>query len=145
MEKAFHVCGNPWVIDVAIERPDGVFVSQYGGLTLEEVQAQNPGAELMDYDEALALIEASCKTEPHQIDAERFDDCLNILPPVRWVINGDCESFLMSERTNGRVTAIFVKLGDTYWSFEDDCGLSHSEIIAKVRVVMDAQEKAATN
>lgn len=141
MEKVFYVRGQRWVIDFAIERADGVTVSQLQGHTLEEVQARSPGAEIMTYREAVALIEAGCKTEPRQIDREDFDYALNVLPPMQWVRGGEYESFMMSERTNGKVTGIYARAGATYWKFEDVCTMSHTEIITKVRKAVDAQRE----
>ena len=142
MENVFYVPGQRWVIDFAIVRADGVTVSQLQGHTLEEVQARSPGAILMTYQEAVEQIETGCKTEPRQIDAEDFDYALNVLPPMQWVRGGDAESFLMSERTNGRVTGIYARIGATYWKFEDVCTLPHAEIIAKVRKAQESQREA---
>ncbi|HDQ4405505.1 TPA: hypothetical protein P8734_005703 [Pseudomonas aeruginosa] len=132
-EMVFYVPGQPWVIDFAKVRADGVTVTQLQGHTLEEVKARSPGAVVISYDEAVAQIEAGSKSEPRQIDAEDFDYALNALPPVQWVAGDHAESFKMCERTNGRVTAIYARVGSTYWKFEDVYTLPHSEIIAKVR------------
>ncbi|MEA9979902.1 MULTISPECIES: hypothetical protein [unclassified Pseudomonas] len=137
MEKVFYVPGQPWVIDFAVERADGVTVSQLQGHTLNEVQARSPGVIITTYEDATARIEAGSKTEPRQIDVEDFDYALNVLPPVRWVRGGDVESFKMSERTNGRVTSIYSRVGASYWKFEDIYTMSHNEIIAKVRKVIE--------
>ncbi|MDF4211172.1 hypothetical protein P2W50_31460 [Pseudomonas protegens] len=142
MEKVFYVRGQPWVIDFAIERADGVVVSQLRGHTLAEVQAHSPGAEIITYREAVALIESGCKTEPRQINLEDFEYALNVLPPMRWVRGCEYESFMMSERTNGRVTGIYARAGTTFWKFEDVCTMSHTEIIAKVRKAAEAQCEA---
>lgn len=141
MEKVFYVRGGRWVIDFAVVRADGVTVSQLQGHTLEQVQANYPGAEIMTYDEAVALIESGCKTEPRLIAQEDFDYALNVLPPMQWVRGGEFESFMMSERTNGKVTGIYARVGDTYWKFEDVCTLPHVEIIQKVRKVMQSQNQ----
>ncbi|MFV0455623.1 MAG: hypothetical protein ACK5NQ_11640 [Pseudomonas sp.] len=132
MEKVFYVPGQPWAIDFAVER-DGVTVSQISGETLEQVQARHPGAIVADYAEVCAQVEAQSKTEPRQIDAEDFDYALNVLPPVGWVRESGCESFKMSEHTNGNVTAIYARLGDTFWTFQDVYTMKHAEIMEKVR------------
>ena len=141
-EMVFYVPGQPWVIDFAKVRGDGVTVSQLQGHTLEEVQARSPGAIITSYDEAAAQIEAGCKTEPRQIDAEDFDYALNVLPPAQWVAGDHAESFKMCERTNGRVTAIYARVGATYWKFEDVYTMPHAEIIAKVRKAQESQPAA---
>ncbi|MDX9668609.1 hypothetical protein QMK50_27060 [Pseudomonas sp. P5_152] len=143
MENVFYVPGQRWVIDFAIVLADGATVTQQQGHTLEEVQARCPGAILTTYQEAVEQIETCCKTVPRQIDADHFDYALNVLPPMRWVSGGDTESFLMSERTIGRVTGIYARIGNTYWTFEDVCTLLHAEIIAKVRKAQESQRDAA--
>lgn len=142
MENVFYVPGQPWVIDFAIQRADGATVTRLQGHTLEEVQARHPGAQLMSYQKAEQQIEAGCKTSPRRIDREDFDYALNVLPPVRWDQNGKYETFLMSERINGRVTGIYARVSDSYWKFEDVYTLSHVEIIAKVREAMKAERNA---
>lgn len=141
MEKVFYVPGQPWVIDFAVDRADGLTVTQLQGHTLDQVLIRNPGAIITTYLEATAQIEAGCKTEPRQIDVGDFDYGLNVLPPVQWVHRDDSESFKMSERTNGLVTAIYARVGNTYWKFEDICTMSHIEIIAKVRKAMASQRE----
>jgi hypothetical protein len=139
MEKAFHVPGQPWVIDFAFVRADGVTVSELQGFTLEEVQARHPGAIITFYREAIAEIEASCKTEPRQIGAEDFEYALNVLPRCQWARGDESDSFKMSERTNRRITAIYARVGATYWRFEDVCTMPHTEIITKVRKALESQ------
>jgi len=139
MEKVFYVPGQPWAIDFAVER-DGVTVSQISGETLEQVQARHPGAIVADYAEVCAQIEAQSKTEPRQIDAEDFDYALNVLPPVGWVRESGCESFKMSEHTNGNVTAIYARVGETFWTFQDVYTMKHAEIMAKVRQAQESQQ-----
>ena len=143
MENVFYVPGQRWVIDFAIVRADGVTVSQLQGHTLEVVQARSPGAEIMTYQKAVEMIESGCKTEPRQIQQEDFDYGLNVLPPMNWVRGVEFESFMMSERTNGKVTGIYARVGATYWKFEEVCTLSHRDIINKVRKTIDSQRAAA--
>lgn len=142
MDNVIYVPGMPWVIDFTVKRDDGVVVTQLHGRTLEDVQAQHPAAIITTWDDAQARIEAGSKTEPRQIDEQDFDYALNVLPPRQWVNAGGGESFKMSERTNGRITAIYARLGTTYWKFDDDFNLPHSEIMARVQF---AQENRPAN
>lgn len=145
METVFYVPGQPWVIDFAFERADGVNVSQQQGLTLEQIQAEHPGAIATTYSKALEAIEAGCKSEPRRIDEVDFDYALNVLPPVGWVRAGDSESFKMSERTNGRVTAIYARFGSTFWSFQDIYKLTHLDIIQRVVHVIESEQVASVS
>ena len=68
--------------------------------------------------------ENSCKSEPVEITRDRFHEMLNILPPVAWNYNDPSfESFKMSERTTGSITAIFVRIHDRYFAFSNTCTL----------------------
>lgn len=135
MENVFYVPGQPWVIDYAIARADGVIVSQLQGLTLEQIQVEHPGAIITTYFAARAEVEAGCKSEPRCIDEVDFEYGLNVLPPTGWMHDGDSESFKMSEHTNGRITAIYARVGETFWKFQDVYTLTHAEIIEKIHKV----------
>lgn len=132
MEKVFYVPGQPWVLDFAIEA-DGVARSELTGRTLEQVQAENPGAILCTYDEARAQIEALCKSEPKPISAADFEYALEVLPPRGWVADEAGESFKMAEHLNGRITGIYARIGETFWRFDDVFTMTHAEIMARVR------------
>lgn len=82
---------------------------------------------LLPSTEALRRFEDSFKSEPEEITAERFHDMLNILPPVGWNTDSDGECFRISERLAGRITAIFVRIGERYATFADDIRTPHRE------------------
>lgn len=132
MDKVIYVPGERWVQEYATERADGVIVGWQTGKTLNEIQREFPTAVIIGENEAADQIESLAKTEPRRIDKKTFKNALEMLPPDDWVFDRKFESFKCSERTTGRVTAIYVSIGAFYWMFHDLCTMSHSEIIERV-------------
>lgn len=141
MEKVFYVPGQPWVLDY-VEEVDGVAYSYTRRMTLEQTQAENPGVTLCTYDEARAQIEALCKSEPKQISEGDFECALGVLPPEGWRADGAGESFKMAERVNGRITAIYARICNTFWHFNDVCTMPHAEIMERVRPYFEKTKAA---
>jgi hypothetical protein len=86
-----------------------------------------PDLVLLTSEEALNRYEAPFISGVEEITEERFHEMLNILPPIGWRTDSDGESFKMCEYTAGRVTAIFVRIGDRYASFSDHASTPHRE------------------
>jgi len=128
-DQMFYVPGQAFAIDFAVER-DGELVTVITGENLAAVRERHPEAVIASFTEVQAMIEDGCKSKPLQIDQEDYDYALNVLPPEGWARVGDGESFKMSERTNGRITAIYARQGDTYWKFNGLYNLPHAEIMA---------------
>ncbi|HEY8096946.1 MAG TPA: hypothetical protein VIE65_12765 [Methylobacter sp.] len=74
----------------------------------------------------------SRKTPPAEITKTKFLCALQVLPPLRWTCAEDCESFQMSEPLIGNVTEIYVRRGERYFSFQDEGGMRHQEIMARI-------------
>lgn len=142
MDKVFYVPGQPWVLDFAVEREDGVLVSEQEGKTLAEIQHRSPSAILVTYKQAVEKIEAGCKSNPRPIDAADFLYAQNELPLEQWVVGFEYESFKLGDRINGRIAAIYARIGNTYWKFEDVYSLSHIQIITRVKVAQQAIQPA---
>lgn len=92
------------------------------------------GLVVVSIVEAYRLQEEAAKTEPEEISAEKFDDMLNILPPVGWVpgVGDGPSSFKISEPYTGRVHPVYAKLNGRYFTFRDDVRMKHDDILAKV-------------
>lgn len=88
--------------------------------------------EVLPAEEAMDRFEASFKTPVTAISAEHYDYALNCLPPVQWIRRAGGETFKMSERMAGAVTAIYVTIGDKYFRFYDDIRLPHEECLKRV-------------
>jgi hypothetical protein len=145
MEKVFYIPGQPWIVDFAVARKDGVIVSEQQGITFSELKNLYPSAVMIDYKEAVEQIENRCKTEPRQINAEDYYYALEVFPLEQRTSGGDFETFKMSQRTNGRVTAIYARIGNSYWMFQDVYSLNHLEIIARVRTAQQMLNQAVIN
>lgn len=87
---------------------------------------------ILPLDEAAARYERQFKTEPVTITEAHWHEMLGILPPVGWRNTACGESFKLSERTAGFVTAIFVRINDRYFTFADDIRTPHDECCRRV-------------
>lgn len=83
-------------------------------------------------EEAAKRHDDAYRTEPIEITEELWHYALNVLPPVSWWNTSDGESFKMVERLTGRITAIYVRLGERHFTFNDDIRMRHEECCKKV-------------
>lgn len=129
-EMCLYSAASRSVIDTF--RPDGKtwFMNQ----TVEEVRKRYPDVEKMTLDEAVQRCEQACiDLVARAITYEDFNEALECLPPNGWVRQGNSESFKCCEHYSGRVTAIYARIGEKYYTFRDICSLKHDDIIAKVQ------------
>lgn len=129
-----HVPGArvPTIIDNVVLDAHGVQRSRLLGDTLEQVRARWPGADICTLEEFAEHQEDAVRTAPMSIGRKEFLDALYILPPVGWQDLGSVECFRMSERQFGRMTSIYVRVKDTYWTFIDRHDIPLQEIMAKI-------------
>lgn len=99
---------------------------------LSRLAEYGPDLVILPLDEAWARHEAAFKSEPVEIAEADWSYALNVLPPVRWTRDGFGESFKMSERLTGAVTAIYVQLNGRFFSFNDDIRTPHAECCRRV-------------
>lgn len=114
----FYVPGSHTIIDTAVLR-EGLYVSAINGETLAQIRLRYPEAEVGEWDDVYRAAENSCKTEPQEITREQFIYALEVLPPVGWRTAKGVESFKMSERFYGNVTAIYARVEKRYFTFND--------------------------
>jgi hypothetical protein len=136
-EPVFYVPGTTTIVDNAIDRA-GVLVGRYSGETLEQIRLRYPDATLGEWADVYAETEASCKTEPVEIKEDEFLKALHVLPPVRWTQRIDSESFKISERLYGSITAIYARIGDRYYTFSDNIALPHVDVISRIKQSLPA-------
>jgi hypothetical protein len=86
----------------------------------------------MPVDEAQTLYEANFKTPVEEISQVDFEYALNVLPPVAWTHARAAESFKVSERTAGCITAIYVSMQSRCFRFHDDIRTSHDDCCSRV-------------
>ena len=76
---------------------------------------------ILPFDDAWQRYENQFKSEPVEITEERWHEMLGVLPPVAWKSDSTGESFKISERTAGSITAIFVRIRHRYFELSDTC------------------------
>ena len=116
MEHCFYVPGSRTIIDAAT--PEGV--SCVFKENAEQIRARYPGAVFMPYEDAAlqiqqAMIETYRPGELREITEERFIEMLEVLPPMKWEQGHGCESFLLSELQEGRITRCYVRIAKHYY------------------------------
>ena len=135
IKDVFYVPGKPGIIDVVhpVSKRGG-----YSGETLEEMRLRYPGAEIADWDTVLQASDDMFRSAPIEITEARFMEMLEVLPPVGWTQRNGCESFKLSERTSGNITAIFARVGNRYFEMSDSIAMPHDKIIEAVNRVAGA-------
>ncbi|MEQ1696164.1 MAG: hypothetical protein ABL901_10045 [Hyphomicrobiaceae bacterium] len=91
-----------------------------------------PDLVVLPIDDAWQRHEDAAKSPPVEITEERWHEMLNVLPPVAWHRTSDGESFKISERTTGLITAIFVQLNGRFFEFSDSIRTPHQECCKRV-------------
>jgi hypothetical protein len=112
-------------------RADGL--TWVNGQTAEQVRQRYPDAIEISLAEAAERSDAKFRSGPVRITGKFYKESLGVLPPEDWQRRGDTESFKISERTSGSITAIYCALDGEYWTLSDSFTLSHDEIVKRVR------------
>lgn len=141
-EPVFYVPGSGSIIDTAILR-DGVLRSSVYNQTLEEMRERYPHVQIGEWDTIYNAHQEALKTEPTEITPEKWEYALCVLPPVGWKSARGVESFKMSERLSGNITAIYARIGDRCFTYNDSIFTS-AEVIAE-RVGESAAFKGVSN
>ena len=110
--------------------PDG-----HDGARLIATYVTDYGTDLvmMPTDTAWQRYENAFKSSPVEISEDRWNEMLGVLPPVAWTTDQTGESFKLSERTAGSITAIFVRIGERNFELSDSITLPHRACTARVR------------
>jgi hypothetical protein len=127
----FYVPGKYSCIDTA-ELRDGVWRSAIHNEDLAQIRLRYPEAEFGDFDAIHAQAEESSKSLPIEISEKDFLYGLSVLPPVGWKTARGVESFKISERLYGNVTAIYARVGERYFTFNDLITLPAEEIAERM-------------
>lgn len=137
--ECWYVPGETHIVDLI--HPDT-------GLTLHlqqdaaEVRERYPTAERMTcdaaFDAADEVARSRYRRDVGEITEERFNDALNVLPPVGWTTRQGVESFRISERIWGNLTDIYARAGDRYFSLADDIRLPPDVVAERVRAFITA-------
>lgn len=135
-EHVFYQPGQHWPWSYVYDSEAGQ-VDQCGK-SLDELATRYPGMTIITEAECREKIEALTREAPVLIDAEAYDDALNMLPPMGWEHYEETASFRMSERLNGNITRIYVRIGMQYFRFAGHYATSHADAVATVRAAAPA-------
>ena len=78
--------------------------------TLEEINKRYPGTEYIKFEAAIKIKDDANRKPVSEITKKLFWEMLEVLPPVKWTQSGNSESFKMSERWSGCITAFMHEL-----------------------------------
>lgn len=93
-----------------------------GGKTVAQVRAEKPDRKILvlPLGEAMKRIEAAQDaaylTPWHEIDAEQYDEMLNVLPPQKWERIGSVSIFRMCEYMTSNITGHYAQVGNRYFA-----------------------------
>lgn len=101
--------------------------------SLAEVRRRYPDAKQVSLDVAAHDLQSSLiDKDVTEISLEQFNEALGVLPPNQWIRLSSTESFKSSEHLSGAITAVYVRLGSKFYTFNDYFYIKHEEIVAKV-------------
>ena len=129
IERVFYSNTTHSTIDAVGADDKGLYSKE----TLDELRTRYPDAEVISLDEAVERTDSRFRHAPERITRERFHEMLEVLPPEDWQRRGSIETFKLCERTCGNITAIFCRIGDSYWELQDDYTLSQEKVVSLVR------------
>ncbi len=137
--ECWYVPGETHIVDVI--HPDD-------GLTLHfaedaaQICARYPTAQRISCDDAWKAADAvgteRYRKDVSEVSEERFNEALNVLPPVGWTRHQGVESFRISERIWGSITDVYARLGDRYFVLSDDIRLSPAIVAERVAAYASA-------
>jgi len=137
LTHCFYVPGAAIIIDTAFKNEAGEYVSFVHRENLMQIRDRHPDAVLGNLDEWIAADEKSLITDAHEITRAEWWEALECLPPESWQHAGGGESFVMMEYYSGRITSIYVRLGERYFTFRDVANLPHLDRLAKARLALN--------
>lgn len=137
--ECWYVPGETTVLDL-IHPDDGLTL--YFRESAADILARHPAARRMAFDDACKAadeaIAAKYKQDVSEIAEARYWDALEVLPPVGFTVSDGVESFRMSERLAGSLTAIFARQGERYFTFTDDIRLPAAVIATRIKAFVAA-------
>lgn len=114
-------------------------VGVYSGEPLAVTRQRYPRVVQVTYAEGVALRDAFLRAKyvrsPEPTNAERWEEALNALPPMKWRSGGGAESFMMSELLADDIARIFCRVGERYWRLAGPLSLTHDDIVRQCLAV----------
>lgn len=124
------------VIDLCVFDSTGTLRGRCSGQTLRELNGRYPGIELGEFDLVLAEKERQTQTSPEEISQRRYIQALEAMPPMQMRSAGGWDTFRMSERHFGRVTAVYATNHRQYFTFLARDTLTHEEIVQQIHTTL---------
>jgi hypothetical protein len=150
-ELYFYIPGNCHPQDVAIiptgcvyddTTPAGdIYRGAYSGKTLEQYKAEHPSILLLTWEEVEQQANDAARQPVSEITEEKYEEMLEVLPPMNCCYLGVTASFMLMEMYSGNVTDIFARVHVApnefrYFRLRDLCTLTHGEIIERCMAFM---------
>ena len=136
-ERVFFDQKSQNLVD-SVHEVNGVVRGYYSHQTLEEMKVRYPDIVVMDTMEAVKLHESKFITPVTEIDHDRFDEMLNVLPPSRWVRFAGREHFHICERISGSIVSWCVRIGSRYFTFQDTSNMTTQQVAERCVAFIDA-------
>lgn len=137
LTHCFYVPGAMNIVDMAIQNEAGEWVSLYSKQNLMQLRDERPEIVLGEFDAWFDQHEKSLITDAREITRAEWWEALECLPPESWQHAGGGESFVMMEYYSGRITSIYVRLSERYFTFRDVANLPHLDRLAKARLALN--------
>jgi hypothetical protein len=137
LTHCFYVPGQTNIVDMAIQNEAGEWVSLYSKQNLMQLRDERPEIVLGEFDAWFDQNEKSLISPAKEITRAEWWEALECLPPESWQHAGGGESFVMMEYYSGRITSIYVRLSERYFTFRDVANLPHLDRLAKARLALD--------
>ena len=125
-----------------LDRTPEVLVCAYGGETLDELKAEgkvSPEAFLCPWEEALRLSNDLARQKecngPSRVTKERWWELLEVLFPARWEQLEGAEIFMMPECITSTLYTFGVRIGEDYFSINEDQDIPAEKLVAMCREV----------
>ena len=105
---------------------------EYSKLPYEALKARDPDIERLPFEEGWRRYCARAIKAPWEITETRFQEMLNIMPPMKWTGS----TFMMGSKLRGDITHIFCRIGSRYFEMQDSCKLTQIEIFERCRPLL---------
>ncbi|EOR8028370.1 DUF1419 domain-containing protein, partial [Escherichia coli] len=132
-EMYFYIPGRATAQDGAVCNAAGEYIGMWSGKTLEAYQVEYPTMILVSWEDLQQKILDAAKRPVSEIDAEKYNDMLEVMPPLNWRGANGNSSFMLMEMYTMDITDIFVAMKvngneKRYFTLRDSSKLDQSEI-----------------
>lgn len=141
MTKVFCNSKDGNIIDAIVLSGNGE-IGKYSRMTMAQLAVDHPDVMVDTAENAVSRYEQSMITPPVEITHDDFEYALSVLPPLNWVFNGegDTESFKMSEFISGNITAIYARIGSSFFKMHDQYLKPHEDIVRLIQQTHNLEE-----